>query len=222
MNKYSKFVQRAKHLRKKGYSFEEIAKKFKISKSTAFYWTKNILLDKVAKERIRSRERIGLVKAKEIRRKKRENLIYDIEKTAKKTLLRIKMSKNLEKIICSILYWAEGAKTNKRYITFINSDPKMVGFFLRLFRSAFIINEKKFRGLVHTHEYHNERVIRKYWSKITRIPIKQFNKTYLKPNTKKRIRNNYQGTISIRYYDYQIAQEISFIYNMFAEKILGA
>lgn len=96
----------------------------------------------------------------------------------------------------------------------------MVKTFLKLLRSTFILDEKKFRALVHIHEYHNEKEIKAFWSKVTGIPLTQFNKSYLKTHTKKIIRKNYKGTISIRYYDYKIALELSFIYNIFAKKLI--
>lgn len=99
----------------------------------------------------------------------------------------------------------------------MNSDPKMIETFLKLFRIAFTTNESKFRALVHIHEYHNGEKQRKFWSELTKIPINQFSKNYLKPHTKKRIRDGYQGCIRIRYYDATIALELRTFYNTLAK-----
>ncbi len=70
-----------------------------------------------------------------------------------------------------------------------------------------------------------ENLIKEYHLKaykgISKIPPEQFNKSYLKPNTKIRIRNNYPGCIVVSYYDHSIAKELAALYNSFA-KYLGA
>lgn len=75
MDKSFSAIEEAKKFRRKGYSFEEIGKQFAVAKSTAFYWTNSIVLNKKAKERIRFRERRGLKKAKIILKEKREKLL---------------------------------------------------------------------------------------------------------------------------------------------------
>ena len=137
-----------------------------------------------------------------------------------KSLKKIKLNKELYKLLCSFLFWTEGGKSTDSYVFFINSDPKMVSMFLKLIRSSFIINEEKFRALAHIHNYHDENEILKYWSKITKIPLTRFSKSYKKPNTGKRLREGYKGSLRIRYYDYKIALELRSFYNTFAD-ILG-
>lgn len=90
-----------------------------------------------------------------------------------------------------------------------------------MFRIAFDVEEGKFRALIHVHDYHNESEIKEYWSSITNIPLKQFHKSYLKQNTKIRLRENYRGTISIRYQDALIALELRTVYNTFARTVVG-
>lgn len=84
-------------------------------------------------------------------------------------------------------------------------------------RFSFPIEEDKFRAMVHIHEYHNERLIKKFWSKITKIPLSQFSASYQKPHTKKRKRPGYKGSLRIRYYNAKISRELHAIYETFAE-----
>jgi len=177
-----------------------------------------ITLNKKAKKRIAGRLALGMVKAKEVLKAKKNKLSKEIEIIAKNYVLQNKTNKKINKLLCSLLYWAEGEK-NSSAVVFINSNPLMIKCFLTLFRSSFKLDEKKFRALVHVHEYHNEINIKKYWSKITNVPISQFSRSYLKPHTKIIIREGYKGTISVRYYDYKIALELGFIYNRFAENL---
>lgn len=219
MSYRSDFVKKALELRKNGYSYEEISKKLDIAKSTACLWCNKVILDKKARERIVRRSTMGIIKAKELLKTRRNKIIKEIKDKADLYLLQSKFDKKINKLLCSFLYWAEGEK-NSNSVTFINSDSLMIKCFLTLFRLSFKLDEKKFRALIHLHEYHNETEIKNYWSKITNIPLSQFLKSYLKSHTKKTIRKGYKGTISVRYYDYKIALELGLIYNKFAEKLI--
>ncbi len=212
-------VNEALDLRKNGYSYEEISKKLKIAKSSAYLWCNQIKLNEKAKKRISARMAIGIAKAKEVLKIKKEKVVSKISENADKYLSKIESNKEFNKLLCSFLFWGEGEK-NRNTIVFANSDPTMINCFLKLLRSSFVLDERKFRGLVHAHEYHNEIEIKNYWSKVTNIPLSQFSKSYLKPHTGKNYRQGYKGTISVRYYDYKIALELGFIYNRFAQNLI--
>ena len=216
----SNLINEAKELRTKGHSYNEISKKLSIAKSTSYLWVNKIELNVQAKAKLKKKKIIARLSALEALRKKRELIKDEIIKKANKLVTQISINTELAKLLCSLLYWAEGAKSDKSLVTFINSDSNMVLTFLKLFRCAFALDEKKFRGLIHVHEYHNETEIKKYWASITNIPLSQFQKSYIKSHTKIRIRNDYKGTISIRYYDYKIALELYFIYNRFAKTLV--
>lgn len=96
----------------------------------------------------------------------------------------------------------------------------MINVFITLLRQSYSLDESKFRALIHIHQYHNENQLKTYWSTLTNIPISQFSKSYQKPNTGKRKRNNYSGSLRIRYYDHKIAKDLSAIYNMFSRQII--
>jgi len=107
-------------LRKKGYSYEEIADKFGIAKSTAFLWTNKEVLNNIATVRLIKREWIGLKKANEVLKNKRNAIINKITNNVIEYLTSIKPE---DKLLCSILYWAEGAKIGNNCVKFVNSDP---------------------------------------------------------------------------------------------------
>ena len=191
------------NLRRKGYSIKEISEILNISKSTSSTWVKHLNLNDKAKLRLQKRKILGQYKAMKTRKIKREKIKEEFKKKAIKSLKKIRMTKELYKLLCSFLFWTEGGKSSDSYLFFINSDPNMVKTFITLLRKAFSLDESKLRSLVHIHEYHNEKKILNYWSNITGISLKQFSKSYLKPHTKKRIREGYMGSIRVRYYDYK-------------------
>ncbi len=124
-----------------------------------------------------------------------------------------------KKVLLSVLYWTEGGKRTTSHVTIINSDPEMIKVFLNCLRSCFTIDETKLRALVHIHGYHNDDDIKKYWSFVTKIPLSQFTKSYLKSNTGKRIRDGYQGSIRINYYDFRVVSELKIVYNELIQRI---
>lgn len=214
------FKEKAVNLRKRGYSIKEVAKTMDISQSTSSHWLRDIKLNKKARERLKKRRLIGQYKAHLTQKIKRQEKTEKFKDKAAETLSGIRFNTSIIKLLCSILFWTEGAKSTS-HITFVNSDPNMVATFTKLLRLSFEVDEKKFRALVHIHEYHNDKEIKKFWSKISGIPLSQFNKSYQKPHTQKRKRKDYKGCLVVRYYDYRIALELNMIYNVFATNTIG-
>jgi len=214
-----KVKEQAIKLRNSGYSVKEIANKLGIAKSTSSLWVREIKLNKKAQYRLQKRHLLPYYKSairwKRIRQD-RDNLI-NLE--AKRIIHRLNRDNNIKKIYCSLLYWCEGGKGYYDSLRFVNSDPALVKTFLTLLRDGFQIDEKRLRILMHLHSYHNEQVQQQFWSQITKIPRTQFNKTFRKPNTHHRIRNNYPGCVSISYHDCNLARLVRAIYKVFSEQI---
>lgn len=210
--------ERAISLRKLGFSIKEIAKSLNISVSTSSTWLSKVELSAEVTNILTHKKILGQHKSSVVIREKtrQRKIISDSE--AKLLVSSIKQDSKLDALLCSILYWAEGSK-NCSNVGFTNSDPNMISTFLKLFRSAFDVDESKFHCLLHIHEYHSDEEEKQYWSKITKLPLKQFFRSYLKPHTGKRKKANYHGTISIRYYDSKIALKINSIYNMYVQSL---
>ena len=220
--KYSENLkERARELRSKGYSLNEISALLSIAKSTTSLWTSSAKLSPEGLARVKKRQEQAKDNAQRYFKQQRVYKITQAQKIAIQIMQKVDVSEEISKLLCSFLYWAEGTKSGS-HLTFMNSDPLMIQTFLYLLRKAYRIDETKLRPLIHIHEYHNETKLKKYWSSITHIPVSQFYKSYQKPHTKKRIKAEYQGSISIRYYDAQIARELKTLYNRGAKIILGA
>lgn len=211
--------EKAIYLRKKGYSLKEISEMLVIAKSTSSLWLSYIKLNLKAQTRLKKRRILGQYKAMETAKIKRVKLKESFNKIAKNSLKKLGHNIELYKLLCSFLFWTEGGRSTDSYVYFINSDPKMVSTFLKLLRSAFNIEEKKVRAMLQIHEYHEPSKLLKFWSRLTKIPLSRFSKSYIKPHTGKRLRQNYMGSIRIRYYDYRIALELRSFYNTFVETI---
>lgn len=207
---------RSIELRKKGYSLNEIVDKLGVAKGSVSVWVRNIPLDEKAKQRLLTKIKLGQLIAAENKRRKTQETLEGYRKKAVREVRKKDLDKTFKKIFCSFLYYCEGAKGFSGGVRFINSDPSLIENFIFLLRESFIIDEKKFRAGMHLYQYHNEDKQREYWSRITKIPKKQFIKSYLKPNTGKRIRENYPGCLTIYYHDNNLAREIISIYKAFS------
>lgn len=201
-------------LRKKGYSLKEISEQLKIAKSTASVWVSHIELSLSAQNRLAKKEILGQYKSVLLKKQKREKQKESLEKAALEMLKDIPLTNHLLKLCCALLWWCEGNKSTN-CVRFTSSDPSLIKNFLYLFRTGFKLDEKKFRALLHLHTYHDETVQKNLWSKITKIPLSQFNKIYQKTNTGKRSKDNYPGCIAVTYYDAYIAKELEALYNTF-------
>lgn len=214
-----KTKEKALKLRKRGYSIKEIAKKLNIAQSTSSLWVRDIELNKKAQSRLLKRNLMGCYKTSLRWKKKRieEEKVYSLK--ALSTVNKVKKDLYHSRMYCSLLYWCEGGKGYRESVRFINSDPILIKVFIKLFRESFDLDESKFRIMMHLHGYHNERKQKEFWSNITKIPKKQFIKTFHKQNTKKRIREGYPGCIAVYYHDCKIARELKALYKVFSEQM---
>ncbi len=107
-----------------------------------------------------------------------------------------------------LVYWCEGTKSirqnrgNPVQIEFVSSDPLLIKLFVEFLRSTLKVKENKLRGRLQIHGVNNKEKAEKYWSKISGIPISQFQKPIIK-KTNIVHRFNYNileyGTFIVRY-----------------------
>ena len=217
MSYHVDIIVSARAMRKLGYSLGEISTKFHISKSTASLWTSKEKLTLAVRIRLKKRQDVAREKALKTIKTKTKNLRKKYNKEAIEILEKINHTKIHYQIYCSLLYWAEGGKFMDNHLEFTNSDPTMIKAFIKFLKRGFYIDKSKLRANIHIHEYHNDKRQRKFWQNITKIPLTQFNKSYLKPHTKKIIRKNYQGCVRICYYSADVARKIKSIYTALAK-----
>ena len=174
--------EKARVLRKKGYSINQIVEETGLSKASVSVWIRDIILTNIQKKKLSERGRsVGSIEKRRVSRlfnenKKRQAIIN----IAKKDYTRISLDKL--KLIGIILYLGEGAKTNKGTVSVAYSDPSVIKIMARFLREVCKVPESKLRGHIHTFAHANVEKTEKYWSQITKIPRKQFYKTYIKPS----------------------------------------
>lgn len=130
--------------------------------------------------------------------------------------LNIKKNKPLLQLTAALLFWCEGGKRQLGELRLTNSDPKLVGVFLFCLRNGFGIDESKLRICIHLHEYHDELTQKTFWSNVTKVPMSRFHKSYLKEHSAIRKRTNYQGCITLHYFEAALARKIDALYHTVA------
>ena len=209
---------KAIELRKQGYSIKELHKKLGVSKSSISLWVSDVYLSIKAKKRLMQNYTNGQIASqKTIKEKTRQKNIV-AQDFANTILPKLELDKNIQAILCSMIYQCEGAKSVKSGLVFTNSDPNLVASFVYLLRNSFELDENKFRVLMHLHSYHNEKIQKDFWAKITKIPAKQFNRTYLKPTNGIYKKEGYQGCIKLAYHDVVLARKFQSIAKTFMER----
>ena len=168
--------EKVKRLRQQGLSYKQIQKMIPLAKSTISTWCKDIILSAKQKKALSKRydtQHKG-AQTNRLRRKKEIKKILDLAKKEIK-----KTSNDSFRVAGLMLYWAEGSKT--QYVGVCNSDKYLIQFMMRWFRKVCNVPEHKFRIYLNIHSGQDEKKIRDLWSKVTKTPISQFGKTYIKP-----------------------------------------
>lgn len=112
-----------------------------------------------------------------------------------------------------MLYWAEGAKPQKKYrnctVDLANSDSEMIKLFLKFLRIICGVNEKRLRILLYCYTNQDPEKLKKYWSNITKIPLNQFTKPYIRKDfLSEKSDKMKHGLIHIRYNDKKLLLQI--------------
>jgi transposase len=193
----------ARRLREQGLTYNEIAAKLGVSKSSISLWVRDL-------------PRTGRLSYEEWRKRSTEaKRVYGAAQRrineARREVTRAAAAAEIggltdrELIIAgAIAYWCEGAK-NKPYrrddhVTFVNSDPGLIGFFLRFLCTAGVASDDLiFR--VQIHENADVAAAQRFWLAITGAQEDQFRRPTLKRHNPKTIRYNvgddYHGCLRI-------------------------
>ena len=206
MKKLWQAKEKAKELRKKGWTYPEIQHKIGVHKNTLTKWCRDIQLSP-KQIKYRGGRYANRLKGARANYLKRQEEIADIQK---KAALEIKTLSPYElKIAGAALYWGEGDKTHG--LAFSNSDPRLIKFMMKWLRECCSVSNKKLRAYLYLHTGQSEKKMQQFWCKITKIPLEQFNKTIFKPENianHKHPNSEYKGTIKIQIFDENLKHRV--------------
>jgi hypothetical protein len=218
-----KYKIRAIKLRKSGNTYSDINKKLNtsISKPTFSKWFENIDLTLEEQQKLQKNIEQKLLKARKksisIRNFRKKQYFQSL--INKNNLLLGGINKEIQKIILSILYLGEGAKSKtSQNFSLGNSNPDIIKFYIQLLKACFIIDESKFRIRIQCRADQNIKNIESFWLKTTGIQKSQMYPTYTDKRTLgiKTKKPNYKGVCVVTYFNRSIQYELELL----AESVL--
>lgn len=121
---------------------------------------------------------------------------------------------DLFEAICLTIWWTEGSKLRKsRWNSFIysvevtNTDPLIIKTFLSYLRNRLNVQSEKIKVQLQIHDGDDQKELEKFWEHATEIPLRQFNKTIVRPVGKKVGKS--QGTCKIRVHNKKLFVELT-------------
>jgi predicted transcriptional regulator len=187
----------ARKLRTEGMGYNEIAAQLGVSKSTVSAWVHD--LPALTQEQRHKNAVVAQQRFRERERAYRD----DMRAVAASEIGHLSDRETI--IAGAIAYWCEGSKTKpwsaaSDRVTFINSDPGLVRFFLRFLDVAGVERtDLIFR--VHIHESADVAAAERFWAELTGAPADQFRRATLKRHNPKTVRKNvyedYRGCLII-------------------------
>ena len=194
---------RARELREQGLDLEEIATELGVAKSSVSLWVRDMPRPPhLSYEESRKRSAEGVRRYWAAEHPVREAARQAVTDAAAAEIGELTHREVL--IAGAIAYWCEGTKgkpwRRADRVTFVNSDPGLVRFFLRFLRSTGV-GPDRLRYRVQIHENADVAAAERYWADVTGAAPEQFSKTTLKRHNPKTVRKNvdsgYHGCLVI-------------------------
>jgi transcriptional regulator with XRE-family HTH domain len=196
---------KARELRAMGYTYVEIATELHVSKGSVSLWTRDMpRVGRISYQEIRQRNAAGVTAFWAAESPRREARRQAVSQAAADEIGPLT---DREVIIAgAIAYWSEGAKNKpyRRYgneVAFINSDAKMILFFLH-FLAVIGVERERVYCRVHIHESADVTGAERFWQQVTELPAEQFKRPTLKRHNPTTIRKNtgddYHGCLIVR------------------------
>lgn len=164
-------------MRLAGESYSIIKSKLGVSKSSLSFWLRDYPLAPERLREIRDRSPRRIESFRNTMRLKREARLNIIYQKVKNDLSFIN-----DKILLLagfFLYWAEGTKTNNGTVSFANTDPSMIKFFIS-WMNMLGVRTSDLKVRLHLYSDMSVRKYVTYWSKELGIPLQNFKKPYIK------------------------------------------
>lgn len=177
----------ARTLRKQGMSYSEIRERLDVSKSTLSVWLRDMPL---------SEKRINELRARAPRRIERFRATMKAKKDARRTEVFSKVAKDIEDstntsfVAGFYLYWGEGTKTAEYTVSLTNSDPSMMQAFIQ-WLDLLGVDRTRLKVKLHLYIDQNEEQVKKKWAVALTIPLRNFNRSYIKDSYS--YRKTYKG-----------------------------
>lgn len=148
-------------LRSRGFSLPEIYREVKVGYGSVSRYIQGVKI-------LPQYQKIWLSKRNGSKARK-TRLEADAREKAKEQVASLNTKEKL--LFLAALYWGEGGKVD---FNFTNSDPEMIKIFVSGLKETLGITQKNIRISIRTYEDLDKKTCLNYWSKITKIPVRDF------------------------------------------------
>lgn len=203
-------MDKARILRKQGHSVKEITRMLGVAKGSVSLWVRSIKLTVKQKKRLSEKgHSLEVIEKRRVARLANEysrrqiffqHAVKEINNISRRDLFFIGQG----------LYWGEGAKHSRGTAAFYNSDPRLIQIMMRFYKEICKVPNTKFRAQISLHPHLDTLRAEKYWSKVSGIPLSQFQKTSQQHNKASKGKKDSlpMGTFTIGVYDTQLFLKI--------------
>lgn len=193
--------ERARELRVKGLTYDQIQVELGCSKGSISLWVRD--LPKPERRDPSEQAKLAARKRWEHELDVRDGVRQRTKNAAMEAVGR--MSERELFLVGVGLYWAEGSKDKpydrRENVTFVNSDPSMIRVYAAWLDLLGIAPERRQYRLM-IHESADVTAAEQYWADLLRVDVSTFQQTTLKKHNPKTVRKNtgenYRGCLVIR------------------------
>lgn len=193
--------EKALSLRVLGYSYNQIKREVKVSKSTLSVWLRNFPLSKERIKELRDNNEKRIENCRNTKEKNKQKKFKQLYSSVSK---EIGILSDREIKLCGLfLFWAEGTKARSGSLVVTNTDPQMITFF-HMFLIKFGVPKEMIKVKLQLYKDMDENKEKDFWSKLLNIPISNFKKSYIKKSNLSGLtyKNGFgHGTCSLIVYD---------------------
>ncbi len=162
--------RRARELRSRSWTLQEIADELGVSKGSVSLWVRDVDFEP------RPRNRGHPAGPKHPMRLKKE---AELAAAASEAGTRIGEVTDRDLLVFgAALYLGEGAKTERSAVRMTNTSADVIRLHLAWLRAFFDIDEARLRARLYLHDDLDLAAATSYWSGLTRIPAAQFQQPY--------------------------------------------
>jgi hypothetical protein len=183
--------ERARQLRAEAWTLQQIADELQASRGQVSVWVRDVEFVPQRRSRGAPSQRPHpqhVARLDQVERLRAEGIARIGELSRKEFL-----------VAGTALYAGEGSKTDGR-VTFANSDPRMIAFFVTWLRTFFSIDEARLKLRLYLHQGLDLDAANDYWSCLTEIPRSQFGQPYRAvPDSSLRSKKHPMGCPSVVY-----------------------
>ncbi len=164
-------------LRRQGLSYGEIMDLIEVKKSTLATWCRDMTLsnDQIAAIRDRRAQVPGIPRDTQRRRRREVELIR-----AQAGLEAMHLADDPAWTAGVAMYWGEGSKAT-RQLSMANSDPAVLRLFMA-WAKTYLPPDTGWRAKLNVHANNDEVIARTWWSTQLQLPVREFTKSFIKPD----------------------------------------